>query len=287
MKRNRLIPALILLVLLAAMLLHGCQSAATTATANTTPTIQAGTTEGETVQITVPKATEAATTEPEPPATDTGSTPVAEVPTEDLTEAKPTEPTPTEPKPTDPTPTEPAPTEPKPTEPKPTEPKPTEPTPTNPKPTEPAPTEPQHTHSWSAWTQTKAPTCNAAGEEARTCNCGAKETRPVSATGNHTWTETAPTCTQAGLKTCTVCGKTEPLAALGHTWVHHDEEGHTEASIKCYCGMVFSSEGEWWNHVMQYDDTEEMDNHAGHTDVFSWVVDTPAYDVCSRCGTMK
>lgn len=277
MKRNRLIPALILLVLLAAMLLHGCQSAATTATANTTPTIQAGSTEGETVQITVPEATEAAATEPETPATDTESISVTEVSTEALTEATPTEPTPTEP----------APTEPKPTEPKPTEPKPTEPTPTNPKPTEPAPTEPQHTHSWSAWTQTKAPTCNAAGEEARTCNCGAKETRPVSATGNHTWTETAPTCTQAGLKTCTVCGMTEPLAALGHSWVHHDEEGHTEASIKCYCGMVFSSEGEWWNHVMQYDDTEEMENHAGHTDVFSWVVDKPAYDVCSRCGATK
>ena len=281
MKRNHLIPALILLVLLAAMLLHGCQSAATAATANTTPTIQTGPIESEPIQIPVPETTETAETEPDTPPTVTESIPAPMDDMPDLPEVETSEPRkptePTEPKPTEPTPTEPAPTEPKPTEPKTTEPKPTEPT----------PTEPPHTHSWSTWAQTKAPSCNAAGEEARTCNCGAKETRPVSATGNHTWTETAPTCTQAGFKTCTVCGKTEPLAALGHTWVHHDEEGHTEASIKCYCGMVFSSEGEWWNHVMQYDDTEEMDNHAGHTDVFSWVVDTPAYDVCSRCGAMK
>lgn len=205
---------MILLALLLVMILSGCQSSATAATVNATPTIQTGPTEGETIQSTVPETTETAATEPEPPVSDTENLPVTEA-TEPS--AEDTEPT-TEPKETtaEPKPTEPAPTEAKPTENKPTEQKPTEPAATSPKPTEPAPTEPPHTHSWSTWTQTKAPTCGASGEEARTCSCGIKETRPVSATGKHTWSETAPTCTQAGAKTCSGCGKAESLSALGH-----------------------------------------------------------------------
>jgi len=40
--------------------------------------------------------------------------------------------------------------------------------------------DPVHEHQWSAWTQTKAPTATAEGEETRTCStCGEKETRPV------------------------------------------------------------------------------------------------------------
>ena len=211
--------------------------------------------------------------------------------------------------------TEPASTEPQPTKPKPTEPKPTEPRPTE-------PTNPPHTHSWSGWKQAKAPTCTSAGEETRTCSCGAKETRTVNAlghnwgnwtqtqapscgaagtesrscsrcgqtetrtvaaTGNHSWTETAPTCTANGSKTCKVCGASETIAALGHDWVHHDEEGHWLAILTCRCGAVFHSEEEWYVHS-----NENWNNGCTGFSAYSeWVVDKPAYDSCSRCGTVK
>jgi hypothetical protein len=41
-------------------------------------------------------------------------------------------------------------------------------------------TTPEHTHTWGAWQETKAPTETAEGEETRTCAaCGEKETRPI------------------------------------------------------------------------------------------------------------
>ena len=283
MKCNCLIPALILLALLLAMILPGCQN---TTPPDSPPTItEPLTTESVLITTAAPVSTEAAETEPIE--TEAESIPSTEAPTETLTE--PTTEAPAEPRPTEPQPTEPKPTEPKRTEPKPTEPKPTKPAPTEPKPTEPKPTEPSHTHSWSGWTQTTAPTCGAAGEETRTCSCGAKETRSVTATGNHTWTETSPTCTKDGSKTCSVCGKTETLAALGHAWVHHDEEGHWQGSLICYCGAQFYSVDDWIAHQMQYDDDlEEMDAHAGYRNGPSeWIVDKAAYDVCSRCGATK
>ena len=262
-----------------------------------------------------------------------GNSPVSES-THESTEAgtEATEPTSTEAKPSEPKPTNPAPTEPKPTELKPTEPKPTEPKPTEPKPTEPAPTEPKptnpvHTHSWSGWNQSKAPTCTANGEEVRTCSCGAKETRPVNAlghnwsgwsqtkaptcgaegaegrscsrcgvsesrsvpaTGAHSWNETAPTCTEAGSKTCKVCGKSESgSAALGHDWVHHDEEGHWVPILTCRCGAQFYTYDEWHAHMYSFYDTEEEGNHTGFECHEHWIVDKSAYDVCSRCGITK
>lgn len=236
-------------------------------------------TEGETEAPTEPKPTEPKPTEPKP----TEPAP---------TEPKPTEPKPTEPKPTEPKPTEPKPTEPKPTEPKPTEPKPTEPAPTEPKPTEPAPTEPTptnppHTHSWSAWTQTTAPTCVAAGEEKRTCSCGASETRAIPATGVHTWEETAPTCTEAGYKICKVCGKQETgAAALGHNWVFHEATGHYITVITCRCGAVFHSFDEWYAHVQSFP-REERDAHGGYENHSEWVRDTQAYRECTRCGFVE
>ena len=307
MKRKNLIPSLILIALLLAMLLPGCQNP--TAHEASAPTISEPLAAESTVnpsdatEITDVPATEL----PEP---DTESTLATEAPDETQiepettaptepkatepkssepkpAEPKPSESKPAEPKPSESKPTEPKPSEPKPSQPKPSETKPSEPKPSEPKPSESKPTEPPHTHSWGAWKQTKAPTCASSGEEARSCACGATETRPVAATGKHSWQETSPTCTQEGVKTCTVCGKKETIAALGHDWVHHDEEGHSEAVIKCYCGMVFSSEAEWWDHFMQYDGSDEMDNHAGHSDSFPWVVDKPAYDVCSRCGAVK
>ncbi len=185
-----------------------------------------------------------------------------------------------EPEPTTAQPTEPKPTEPKPTEPKPTEPKPTEPVPTEPKPTE-------YVHRWSGWTQSKAPTCGAEGEEARTCSCGAKETRTVAATGKHSWQETPATCTQDGAKTCTVCGMKETIAALGHDWIHTDEVGHWETLITCYCGAQFYSTSDWSAHATLSTDLDYMNEHAGYEAHEIWFVDTPAKDICSRCGKTK
>ena len=181
------------------------------------------------------------------------------------------------------------------TEPKPTSPvKPTEPPETSP-PTEPPtenPTDPpletQHIHSWGGWTPAKAPTCGASGEEARSCiSCGAKETRPVAATGKHTWTEKAPSCTENGERTCMVCGAKETIAALGHSWVHHEEEGCWETVIICYCGAQFQSTEEWDAHASTNPDLEYLDAHAGYYAYEEWEVSSPAYDSCSRCGEVK
>lgn len=81
-------------------------------------------------------------------------------------------------------------------------------------------------HSYGAWTQTKAATCTAAGEETHTCSkCGAKETRSVAATGHNwsAWTQSkAPACEAAGTetRTCSRCKQSEnrSVAALGHNF---------------------------------------------------------------------
>ena len=181
------------------------------------------------------------------------------------------------------------------TEPKPTSPvKPTEPPETSPptarpteKPSDPPP-ETQHLHSWSGWMQTKAPTCGASGEEARSCiSCGATETRPVAATGEHTWTEKAPSCTETGVRTCTVCGAKETVSALGHSWVHHEEEGRWETVIICYCGAQFHTTEEWDAHASANPELEYLDAHAGYYAYEECAVSSPAYDSCSRCGEVK
>ena len=63
-------------------------------------------------------------------------------------------------------------------------------------------------HSYGEWTETKAPTCTEAGEKTCTCaTCGDVKTEAIPALGHTTegeWTETkAPTCTEAGVKTNT------------------------------------------------------------------------------------
>lgn len=252
-RRNRLILITVLVAALLLALLHGCQSSVTPANVPekteapmTEPT--AGTTAGA-------ETTEAAATElPEisTEATDnTESTQATEAPTEaptETTEAATEPETPSNPKPADPKPANPTPT--------PTEPKTTEPAPTEPTPTDPSPTEPPHTHSWSDWTQTKAPSCTAGGEEIRTCSCGATESRATD--------------------------------ALGHDWVHHDEERHRISVLTCYCGQVFYSYEDWSAHFDSFlDDEDELDNHAGYSNYGEWVVDKPAYDSCSRCGATR
>lgn len=322
-QRTRWMIALTVTVTLLLALLYGCQASAAPAI-EPSKSIESQAPETVEIMATAPERTEAAVTElPEngteaTQATDNmESAQATEAPTEAPTEAtdattepeapsspkpddpKPTEPKATEPKPTAPKPTEakPSPAQPKPTQPKPTEPKPITPTPTQPKPTEPKPTEPKptnppHSHSWSAWTQTTAPTCSSAGEETRRCSCGAKESRSVAATGNHSWSETAPTCTATGVKTCKTCGKTESTAALGHNWVHHDEEVEYLPVLTCYCGMRFigkpgddSEAYAAWNiHANLSNDLDYLDEHAGYEGHEERFVINSAYDVCSRCG---
>ena len=276
----------ILLLFLLAGCEHGSAGSTTTSSGETEALTTAATSEEEREHTSEPSSTEVET---ETVASETEETAVS-ASTEAMTEetmppettitpeTEPTEP----PSPPSEQPTQPA-TQP-PTEP-PTEP-PTQPKPTEPKPTEPKPTE--HVHSWSDWTQTAAPTCSADGWQTRVCTgCGFSETRNIPATGNHSWQETAPTCTQEGAKTCKVCGKKETVPALGHDWVHSDEVGHWQNLITCRCGAQFSSTDDWYAHATASPDLDYADAHAGYELHQIWVVDTPARDVCSRCGTVK
>lgn len=82
-------------------------------------------------------------------------------------------------------------------------------------------------HSFSAWKETKAPSCVKKGEETRSCSvCSKKETRDIAVTDEHKLDDgkvtKKPDCDTRGEKTfsCTVDGckytKTEVIAALGH-----------------------------------------------------------------------
>ena len=149
-------------------------------------------------------------------------------------------------------------------------------------------TETTHVHSWGSWTQTTTPTCGSTGTEIRICSgCGEKETRSVAATGAHTWKETAPTCTADGSKSCTVCGAKETVPALGHDWVRHEEEGHWQLVVTCYCGQQFNSSDEWLVHASASSDIDYLNTHAGYEAHQDWVVDKPAQDVCARCGATR
>ena len=80
-----------------------------------------------------------------------------------------------------------------------------------------------HTHSYSAWTVTKAATCTDPGERSRRCSCGDVQTEVLAAAGHSygSWiTVSEATCTASGTRqrSCSLCGasETETLSALGH-----------------------------------------------------------------------
>ena len=87
---------------------------------------------------------------------------------------------------------------------------------------------PANGHTWSEWTQTKAPNCTEKGTERRDCDvCDHFETREINALGHdHSteWTiDLAPTCTTAGSKShhCSRCSDQADVTVIpanGHTW---------------------------------------------------------------------
>lgn len=86
-----------------------------------------------------------------------------------------------------------------------------------------------HEHSWGEWTETKAATCTAEGEETRSCACGETETQKIDKV-DHTWSAWSETkeatCTAEGeeTRTCSVCGKidTRKTNKADHTLTHVD-----------------------------------------------------------------
>ncbi|MBR3973146.1 MAG: cell wall-binding repeat-containing protein [Oscillospiraceae bacterium] len=107
-------------------------------------------------------------------------------------------------------------------------------------------------HSWGSWTETKAPACDASGEEKRTCSaCSATETRAVDPLAHsYTSTVTAPTCTEDGYTTYTcACGHSytgDTVAATGHSWGSWTETKaptcDTEGEEKRTCSTCAASE---------------------------------------------
>ena len=164
---------------------------------------------------------------------------------------------------------------------------------------------------------TKQPTCGAEGVKTFTCSvCGASYEEAIQATGKHTYdagvVTTEPTCGTEGEKTytCTVCGDhyTESIPVVDHRWVHHDAVTHEEIitpawdekvaiwKIQCNgCGEWFDSAEDAISHIMM-DFGDECQNYSSkiygydiihHDAVTETVVDVPAYDECSVCGTTK
>lgn len=100
-------------------------------------------------------------------------------------------------------------------------------------------------HSWGAWTVTKAATCAETGSQTRTCTlCKASEEEVIPATGNHTWGDWTvskeATCTEAGSQshTCSVCGHTaeEEIPVIAHQFASEwsaDESNHWHACAVC------------------------------------------------------
>ena len=82
----------------------------------------------------------------------------------------------------------------------------------------------EHKHSWSSWTQTKAPTCTEKGKKERTCACGEKDEQDVPALGHDFENGTVvantdtSTCTADGEQQvkCSRCDATTKVAVKAH-----------------------------------------------------------------------
>ena len=171
------------------------------------------------------------------------------------------------------------------------------------------------THTFGEWVIDKEATCGVAGSQHRTCSvCGETETQEIPAL-EHNYTSVItrePTCTTPGERTytCSICGNTkaEAIPVVDHKWVHHDAVTHEEVitpawdekvaiwKIQCNgCGEWFDSAEDAISHIMM-DFGDECQNYSSriygydtihHEAVTETVVDVPAYDECSVCGTTK
>ena len=152
--------------------------------------------------------------------------------------------------------------------------------------------EPVHTHSYST---TAEPTCTSNG--IRTCSCGAAESIPAlghnysngtctrcgasdpsynpCANGHSFVTTSEPSCTNAGTRTCSVCGATESISALGHDW-HEEAYGHL-APLCNECGYQASSTDDYYSHAFA----------TGHNGYNCGSVVDGYHNVCSRCGAVQ
>lgn len=152
-------------------------------------------------------------------------------------------------------------------------------------------------HAWGGWTTVTTPTTTSTGIAQRSCaSCGVSETKTLEKltlehTHNYTVTETvAATCTSDGyVKKACSCGDTitETLASSGHNWEYHREEGHMVENTVCTCGWRCAlGDGAAWQAHINSVPFEDKDNHWDSDDVY-FVVDTPAYDICTICKTKK
>ena len=175
-------------------------------------------------------------------------------------------------------------------------------------------------HSFGEWIIDKQASCGVAGSKHRTCSvCGETETQTIPAL-EHNYTTVItkqPTCTTPGEKvtTCSICGDriVETIPAVDHNWEHHDATGHYEEKVieeawteqkaiwkvVCNgCGAQFDNADEALLHVMLSPAGSGCQNYSSkvvgyetieHPAVTEpvWVVDTPAYDICTICGTRK
>ena len=99
---------------------------------------------------------------------------------------------------------------------------------------------PEHTHTFGAWEQTIAPTCQVKGEEKRTCTCGTPETRPIEKDmTNHVawgaWSVTTPaTCQAEGVETRTCACGTPETRGIGATGAHvYNQKVKQPTYLKC------------------------------------------------------
>ena len=144
---------------------------------------------------------------------------------------------------------------------------------------------PEHTHTFSAWAQTVAPTCQAKGEEKRICSCGEIEKRDVAINESaHTfgvWSEIqVPNCQTKGVeKRSCACGVYETCETVkdanNHVaWGAWDVTTPATCQAKgvdtrtCACG-----------HSETRDSAKDMSNHVDWGD---WGETTPA--TCQAMG---
>ena len=158
---------------------------------------------------------------------------------------------------------------------------------------------------------TKEATCTEARVRTYTCTrCGSTRTEEIPAIGHdYQKVTTEATCVNDGSETytCSHCGDsyTVTIPALGHNWEHHEATGHEEIleeawteykeiwKVQCNgCGKYFDTADEAGNHVLESAD-DACENYTSvlvgyetidHPAVTEWVVDTPAYDICTKCG---